>query len=174
MFKSRKGMLVVSNNPGLHFLLDVPGESFRPVGVNEAPYPALEADGYFLQIVPGTVAELKMSANASDRDILAAQYKYETDFQKTSPENAPMKISTLPNGKACITWSMIPNGTTHKHYFLCFRSDDRIISICAADIAEPKPTAPFQFLESIAESFFRSPNQLKVSWDEAGDFHYTK
>jgi hypothetical protein len=172
MFKSKAGVLVISDNPGLYFLLDVPGENFRPVGMNEAPYPALEADGYFLQIVPGTVSELKMPEGASDRDILTAQYKYETDFHKISPQDAPMELSTLTNGKSCITWSMTPNGTEHKHYFLCFRSDDRVISICAADMTEPKAKGPFQLLKSIAESFYRSSSQLKISWDDAGDYHY--
>ena len=171
MFKSRAGILVVSDNPGLHFLLDVPGENFRPVGMNEAPYPALEADGYFLQIVPATLSELKLPVGASDKDILTAQYKYETDFHMISPKDAPMELSTLPNGKPCITWSMTPNGTEHKHYFLCFRSDDRVISLCAADMAEPKAIAPFQLLKTIAESFHRSPSKLEISWDDAGDYH---
>ncbi len=174
VFKSLKGVVVVANYGDFHFLVDVPGKEIQPVGEKEAPYPRFTVDGCFLQIVPSGVTNLKLPQKASAKEILVAQYHYEIDYYEIPSDKAPKKILKLADGTPFVYWSMTPKETTHKHHLLSFQSKGHILMLSLAEMDGKTQINPLEYLQSIANSFYKSPKPIKLTWDDEGNYHYGK
>ncbi len=108
MIKSAKGVLVVWNEPGNYFTIEVVGNSIKPAG--EPPPILFQVDGMFLQIqTTETEPFLKDSKikNPDDKTILSAHRDWEANYSEGifgSKVKVDSEWIKLPNGSDALAW----------------------------------------------------------------------
>lgn len=108
VIKTADGVLVVSNEPGNYYTIEIKGKDIRPIP--ERPF-WFQVDGKFFQIVTAEkktiLAELGRKAT-DDRGMLAAHRDWESDYLSKTM-NTKLKIDsswqTLANGMEALAWS---------------------------------------------------------------------
>ena len=104
LIKTDKGVLVVWNEPGNYYTLEIPGQQFEPVQNRPLWF---RVDGKFFQITTVEKKRFERPGAADDRSVLAAHMAFEAGYisgllkSKIKPNSAAIK---LPNGHEALAW----------------------------------------------------------------------
>ena len=140
VIKSAKGVLVVWNEPGNYYTLEIKGSRILP-----AEQPKLfQVDGKFFQIQTTEKAQfvqkLKGGTTSDDKAILAAHRDWERDYASGLLKNE-LKVESewvkLPNGQDALAWSfkmpkLTPDQKVKKQMFLTAIKRDHVFVLNSA------------------------------------------
>lgn len=109
MIKSAKGVLVVWNEPGNYYTIEIIGKTINPAGKPPPIY--FQVDGHFLQIQTARKSDFlkdQKNKSADDKTILAAHRDWEADYM-SQLLNTKLKFDSewikLPDGSDALWWS---------------------------------------------------------------------
>ena len=137
LIKTADGVLVVSNEPGSFYTLEIKGKSIKPIP--DRPF-WFTVDGKFLQVVNAEKAQfLKDAADKrlDDKAILSAHRKWESDYISETL-GAKLNINSewlkLSNGMTAIAWNydmphVADKQTAKRQLYLIVVKGDRVIGL---------------------------------------------
>jgi hypothetical protein len=166
ILRTSTGVLVVWNEPGNNFTLDVKGSNFENIPNQDV---AFLLDGKFLQVVSAStkdvLADSKRQQKLDDNEILIAHQTWETKYLKDDAGAAP-KISSefikLLNGKTALLWSyrMSEKPGAERPVFLTVVKDDHVLELNGKITATVTQTAARNFLIETIQTLKTSPTPL--------------
>jgi len=166
ILRTPTGLLVVWNEPGNNFTLDVKGSNFENIPNQDV---AFLLDGKFLQVVSAStkdvLADSKRQQKLDDNEILIAHQTWETKYLKDDAGATP-KISSefikLSNGKTALLWSyrMSEKPGAERPVFLTVVKDDHVLELNGKITPTVSQTAARNFLLETIQTLKTSPNPL--------------
>ncbi|PYT01030.1 MAG: hypothetical protein DMF63_05035 [Acidobacteria bacterium] len=164
--RTASGVLVVWNEPGNNFTLDVKGSDFESIPNTQV---AFLLDGKFLQVVTAATSDVLAESQAQkkldDNDLLIAHQTWETKYVKNDAGSKP-KISSefikLSNGKTALLWSyrMSEKTDEERPVFLTVVKDDHILELNGKITTKVTQTVTRNFLLETIQTLKTSTNPL--------------
>ena len=166
ILRTSTGVLVVWNEPGNNFTLDVKGSNFENIPTKDV---AFLLDGKFLQVVTAStidiLADSKRQQKLDDNEILIAHQTWETKYVKDDAGATP-KISSeflkLSNGKTALLWSyrMSEKPGAERPVFLTVVKDDHVLELNGKITPTVTQTMARSFLLETIQTLKTTPNPL--------------
>jgi len=166
--RTANGVLVVWNEPGNNFTLEVKGKNFEPIQNKNV---AFLLDGKFLQIVTALTSDFLTDAQRQqkldDKGILTAHREWESKYLEGSIGDKlklDSEFVSLSNGKTGLLWSFpVPEnagGTVDRQIFLTLVKGDRVMVLNGAVTPTINGAAVRKFLLDTVQTLRTSVNPL--------------
>ena len=122
-YKSKDGIVLVSNDPGQYFTIQIKGSKFEPLGEGSSSNPMFMVDGQFIQVAVIRIEDLK-AKTTDEAELLKDYLAYETEFYKGHLKDISSKFLKPVGGHQRLTWSASPTDPSSKvrNVFLVFVS----------------------------------------------------
>jgi hypothetical protein len=172
-FKSKDGIVLVSNTPGQHFSVQMKGSKFKLPRENSSPNPMFMVDGQFMQLAVIRIEDLKVKTT-DERELLKGYLAYETKFYKDHLKDITSTFLKPVNGHPRLTWSASPMDPAAKvrNVFLTFVQKGYIVSLStAAPVGAPEEPARKR-LEAVAVSFKPSDKPITLKFAKDGSYSH--
>ena len=151
--KSATGFSLESQVKGRRYIVEIPGKTVVPYGVEQANHPYLMVDGIFLQMLSVPLAEFKADAAASDEAVLRRQMQYEAAFQKVPLASIRARTRKLTKGRTALMWSFKHSAAPSRQVFLTIRAGNYVVVLGSAVQRGQSEAQIEEFLARIAGSF---------------------
>ena len=149
--KTANGFSLESRVKARRYIVEIPGDTVVPYGVEQASHPHLMVDGAYLQMLSVPLAEFKTDAAASDGAVLRQQMQYEANFQKVPPIRP--RTRKLANGRTALVWSFKHPAAPARQVFLTIRAGSYVVVLGSAVQRGQSEAQIERFLARIAGSF---------------------
>ncbi|MEO6050262.1 MAG: hypothetical protein ABIP78_02885 [Pyrinomonadaceae bacterium] len=170
MIKTANGILVVWNEPGNYYTIEIKGEKILPVEGHSLWF---TVDGKFFQIVTAMKKEISVDLNKKDLDdkaILTAHRDWESDYisktitAKIKVDSAWLKLS---NGMDALAWSyemphVAEKQTARIQLYLSVSKRDRVFALNSVVEVENNEKAIRQFLVDTMNTLKPSDKPLSL------------
>lgn len=156
--KTVDGFVLVWNQPGIYFTLDVKGKDIRPLNSTEHVF--FQVDGIVFQVQTVAVSAFIKEAQKKkpdDKTILMAHRDWESEFIQSSLLGKKLNVQTVPqklgNGSEALLWKFampeMPegvNGGAKEQIYLTVVSGDHVILLNGVVEGETTESAVQKFL----------------------------
>jgi hypothetical protein len=137
--KTDEGLMLVWNQPDIHFTLEIKGKDVRPL--NSAEHVFFNVDGMPFQVQSAAITEFMKDADRKkqdDKSILMAHRDWESQFIQSSLLDKKLNVQTVPqklsNGGQALLWKFempampeVTNSTAKSQIYLTVVSGDKVI-----------------------------------------------
>jgi hypothetical protein len=172
-YKSKDGIVLVSNAPGQHFSIQIKGSKFEPVGEGSTSNPTFMVDGQFTQLAVIRIEDFN-AKTTNETELLKGYLAYETEFYKDHLKDISSKFLKPIAGHQRLTWSATPKDPSSKarNVFLVFVYRNSILSLSTAvPNGSPEETARKR-LEEMASSFKPSDKPIRLKFAKDGNYSH--
>ena len=136
--KTNDGYIVVWNQPGIHFTLELKGKNVSPINSAPAGTIAFNIDGVVLQVQSAAISDFAKNAKKqklSDQAILEAHRDWESQYQqqavgtKLNVSSSPQQLSS---GSQALLWKFdMPKPKSGEQMYLTTVSGSQVIILNA-------------------------------------------
>lgn len=130
--KTVDGFSLESQLKGRRYIVNIPGKTVVPYGVEQASHPHLMVDGVYVQMFSVPLAEFKADAAASDEVVLRKQMQYEVAFHKVPAASVRSRTRKLSNGRTALVWSLAHAAAPMRQVFMTFRAGSYVVVLGSA------------------------------------------
>ncbi|HEY8960951.1 MAG TPA: hypothetical protein VIM57_02025 [Luteolibacter sp.] len=171
-YKSKGGIVLVSNTPSQHFSIEFKGSKFETLGEGSSPNPMFMVDGQFTQLATIQIKDLK-TQTTDETELLKRYLAYETEFYKGQLKDISSAFLKPVKGHPRLIWSATPASSAKvRNVFLVFVHGNYILSLSTA-VATGAPEEPARKrLETIAASFKPSDKPITLKFAKDGSYSH--